>query len=63
MKKYSSLLNQLREFGLNPNHWELNDQGTNFKVSHLKDKHLSLIGEVDYKNKKPYWFNLEFMSF
>ncbi len=63
MKKYSGLLNQLKEFGLNPNHWEVNCHGSKFKVCHLKNKHLNLIGEVAYRNKKPCWFNLELVSF
>ncbi len=62
MKKHSVLLNQLKDFGLNPSHWEVKNHGSKFKVSHLRNKHLNLIGEVAYVNKKPCWFNLALLS-
>ncbi|MGI9549469.1 MAG: hypothetical protein ACR2M7_05820 [Bdellovibrionales bacterium] len=63
MKIYETLRNQLIEFGLNPRHWEIQKEGSSFKLNHLKDRHLKMVGAVFYKNQRLSWSHLEILSF
>jgi len=61
LKKH--LLNQLKEFGLNPRHWEITTNGSRYHLSHLKEKDLNLEGMVCYREDTLHWANLKLMNF
>lgn len=59
MNPHQHLLNQLKEFGLNPKHWAIQRQGSHWKVNHLQNKGLNLVGQVISHGKRPCWLSLE----
>jgi hypothetical protein len=56
-----SLKNQLRQFGLNPEHWIVwpRFEKNRVYIFHAEESGLSLIGEVGIKRKQKYLRNLQ----